>query len=312
MNSNPLGPGPILVASDFSEAADEAICQAHSLATRAGRDFSALHVVAGGVFAHPLFPQLHQQDVTDVVTLERDLAERLSERIQRRTGRALDASRVHVDFGEPYVAIVRKAEQIGASLLVVGGSGATGLKRVFLGSVAEKVVRHAHCSVLVARLVSGDSIVLAATDLSDPALPAVRIAASEAKTRGLPLVVLHDIDAWPSIVPSMTLLGAVPFAPDPKMIAEQKAALLGVMQTQLERLNVTAKLEVTAEGNPAAAIVRTADDQRAELLVLASHGRTGLARLALGSVAEQALRYAHCSVLVVRVVSAVVAAPRSP
>ena len=301
MDPTSLRLGPILVASDFSEAADEAICQAHHWAMNADRELSALHVVAGGVPEHPLFPQLHQRDVTEFVTLEKNLAERLAERVQRCTGRDLDASRVHVDFGDPYAAIVRSAEQTGASLLVVGGSGATGLKRVFLGSVAEKVVRHAHCSVLVARPVSDGSAVLAATDLSDPALPAVQIAASAAKARELPLVVMHNIDVWPSIIPGMTLLGPVPIAPDQEMVAEQKAALLRIMQTQLERLHVTAKLEVTAEANAAAAIVRMADDQHAELVVLASRGRTGLARLALGSVAEEVLRYAHCSVLVVRV-----------
>ncbi len=301
MDPTSLSSGPILVASDFSKAADEAICQAHHWAARAGRELSALHVVAGGVPEHPLFPQLNQRDVTDIVTLEQDLAERLAETVQRCTGCELDSSRVHVDFGDAYAAIVRKAEQIGASLLVIGGSGATGLKRVLLGSVAEKVVRHAHCSVLVARPVSDGFAVLAATDLSDPALPAVQSAAHEATTRELPLVVMHNIDVWPSIIPGMNLLGPVPIAPDEEMVAEQKAALLRIMQSQLERLHVTAKLEVTVEGNAAAAIVRMADDQHAELLVLASRGRTGLARLALGSVAEEVLRYAHCSVLVVRV-----------
>ena len=295
-----LRPGPVLVASDFSEAADVAIRQACKWAISANRELSALHVIAGGVPVHPLFPQLHQRDVTEVVTFERSLAERLSERIKGCTGLDIDASRVHVDFGDPYAAIVRKAEQTGASLLVVGESGTTGLKRIFLGSVAEKVVKNAHCSVLVARPVSDGLVVLAATDLSDPALSALQTAASEAKTRGLPLEVMHNIDLWPSLVSGLALLGPVPIAPDEEMVAEQKAGMLRIMQTQLERLEVTAKLEVTTEGDSAAAIVRMADSRHAELLVLGSRGRTGLARLALGSVAEQVVRYAHCSVLVVR------------
>ena len=295
-----MSPAPILVASDFSESADEAIRQAQMWATHTGRELSALHVMAGAVPMHPLFPQLHEHDATAFVTLEKELAERLSARIQHCTGRDLDASRVHVDFGDPYAVIVKKAEQIGASLLVIGGSGATGLKRVFLGSVAEKVVRHAHCSVLVARKVSDGSVVLAATDLSDPSLPAVQAAARVAKTREMPLVVMYDIDHWPSLVSGMALLGPVPVAPNAEMLAERKTALVRIVQSQLDRLEVVAKLEVTTEGNPAAAIVRMADNQHAELLVLGSRGRTGLERLALGSVAGEVLRYAHCSVLVVR------------
>ncbi len=300
MGSNSLSIGPILVASDFSEAADEAIRQAHLWATREDRELSALHVMAGAVPMHALFPQLHQTDANEIVALERDLAERLSERIRHCTGRNLDAARVHVDFGDPYAAIVKKAEELGVSLLVIGGSGATGLKRVFLGSVAQKVVRHAHCSVLVARHAVAGSVVLVATDLSDPALPAVQIAAHEAKTRGMPLVMMHNIDLWPSVVSGLALLGPIPLAPGEEMVAEQKAALLRIMQSQLDRLELRAQLEITTEGNPAAGIVRKADDQRAELLVLASRGRTGLSRLALGSVAEEVLHYAHCSVLIVR------------
>jgi nucleotide-binding universal stress UspA family protein len=162
------------------------------------------------------------------------------------------------------------------------------------------VVRHAHCSVLVARRVSDGAVVLAATDLSDPSLPAVQAAAREAKTREMPLVVMYDIDQWRSLVSGMALLGPVPLAPSEEMLAEQKVALTRIVQTQLDRLDVTATVEVTTEANPAAAIVRMADNQHAELVVLASRGRTGLERLALGSVAKEVLRYAHCSVLVVR------------
>ncbi len=184
--------------------------------------------------------------------------------------------------------------------MVIGGSGATGLKRVFLGSVAKRVVRNAHCSVLVARPTDEGKVVLAATDLSDPSLPAVMAAGRQAKTRGLPLVVMYDIDRWPLLASGMALLGPIPVAPSEELLADQEAALTRIVQTQLDRLEVVAKLEVTTEGNPAAAIVRMADNQHAELLVLASRGRTGLERLALGSVADEVLRYAHCSVLVVR------------
>jgi nucleotide-binding universal stress UspA family protein len=299
MESTAIGSGPVLVASDFSEAADEAIRQAHEWAIRSDRELSALHVM-GTAPMHALFPKLHVQDAAEFVTLEKELAERLSERIRRCTGREVQSSRVHVDYGNPYVVIVRKAEEMGASLLVIGGSGATGLKRVFLGSVAEKVVRNAHCSVLVARHAVEGSVVLAATDLSDPALFAVQSAAFEAKTRRIPLVLMHDIDRWPSLVSGLALLGPVPIEPDEETMAKQRAAMLGILQSQLERLGVAAEIKVTTEGDPAAAIVRMADNLPAELLVLASRGHSGLARLALGSVAEQAVRYAHCSVLVVR------------
>ena len=54
-------------------------------------------------------------------------------------------------LAEPATAIVREAEKAGASLIIVGSHGRTGIARALLGSVAERVVRHAHCSVMVVR-----------------------------------------------------------------------------------------------------------------------------------------------------------------
>ncbi len=295
----PANSGPILVATDLSDSADEAIRQADQIARSNGRELRALYVIPGGIQTHPLFPQLNQQDATEFVAIERAFGEQVSDRVRNCIGR--DSVRVHVDFGDPYAVIVRKAEELGASLLVIGESGATGLKRVFLGSVAEKVVRTAHCSVLIARRSSdGGGVVLAATDLSDPALPAVKSAAVEAAARGLPLLVMHNVDLWPSLVPGMALIGPIPQEPDEQTVAEQKRVLKDILQTQLERLAVSAEIQVTAEHDTAAAVVKLADERCAALLVVGSRGRTALKRLALGSVAEQSVRYAHCSVLVVR------------
>jgi nucleotide-binding universal stress UspA family protein len=54
-------------------------------------------------------------------------------------------------LGEPAAAIVREAQACGASLIIVGSHGRTGISRALVGSVAERVVRHAHCPVLVVR-----------------------------------------------------------------------------------------------------------------------------------------------------------------
>jgi nucleotide-binding universal stress UspA family protein len=291
--------GPVLVASDLSEAADEAIRQAHRWAASAGRQLHALVVIPGTMRLNPLFPQLNQQDSTDFVAAERAAAEQLTERIESCVGDG-EAVPTYVDFGDPYAVIVRKAEEIGASLVVVGGSGATGLARVFLGSVAEKVVRHTHCSVLVARAVSKASLVLAATDLSDPALIAVRLAALEAILRGLPLAVMYNLDLWPSVVPSLGLLGPIQQQPDAETLVAEKQSAREVLRTQLERIGVKAKLEVTADNDTTAAIVKTADILHASLVVIGSRGGAGIVRMALGTVAEQVVRYAHCSVMVAR------------
>ena len=59
--------------------------------------------------------------------------------------------RTHVTQGEPIAEILRLAEEEKADLLVIATHGRTGLKHFFLGSVVERVIRHAHCPVLVVR-----------------------------------------------------------------------------------------------------------------------------------------------------------------
>ena len=290
----------VLVASDFSRFADEAIRQADAWARRQQAELAALHVAPQSLPMHPLFPERQQRDVTDLVTLEGRLAQGLSDRIQRLTERSPDDFDVDVDFGDAYAAIVRRAEAIAATLVVVGSVGATDLERVRLGGVAEKVLRYAHCSVLVARPPSGGAVVLAATDLSDPALPAVQAAARESEARGGRLVVFHDVDLWATLGNGLGLLGPVPLGPSEQTVEQVRQSVIRILEGQLDRFGVDGEIRVAAEGNPAGAIVRAADDLDADLVVVATRGRTGLMRLALGSIAEAVVRRAHCSVLAVR------------
>src|SRR5262249_51757286 len=142
----------------------------------------------------PLFPQSAEGDMERQVELERKAGDALSAVVTRLTGRPTEELGVHVAVGSADAAIVRHAESRGVNLLVVGATGRTGRPRLWLGSTAERVVRHAHGSVLVARHSPRSGCVLAATDLSDPALPGVQAAAEEAKRRNANLTVLHALD----------------------------------------------------------------------------------------------------------------------
>jgi len=142
---------PILVATDRSDPAGEAIRQAAVRAKACGARLVVLHVVLNPTAIHPVFPQLSQGDVNEEIRVGRVIAEQLSEQVAQIAGPDVEAG-VEVDFGVPDTAIVRKAEALQAQLLVVASRGATGLRRLLFGSVAERVVRHAHCPVLVVRL----------------------------------------------------------------------------------------------------------------------------------------------------------------
>jgi nucleotide-binding universal stress UspA family protein len=154
--------------------------------------------------------------------------------------------------------------------------------------------------VLVARTHRRTGEVLAATDLSDPSLPAIRAGASEAQRRRANLTVLHNFDVWSaSDLPTDSPLSAagVPVSPAAgELMLEERSAHLAELVRQLGIHAVT----LVTRDLPETAILSAAKRLPAELVVVGTHGRTGLARLALGSVANAVLEEAPCSVLVVR------------
>lgn len=110
---------------------------------------------------------------------------------------------------------------------------------------------------------------------------------------------------------SLTVL----FVYTPDMASPGESGDLGYWQNQLEQIRpVDAQIpvrHVLLEGDPAAEIVRYGRDAGMDLIVMGTHGRTGLERLLMGSVAEKVLRDASCSVLVVKLPKGVPAAERA-
>src|SRR5262245_24754767 len=124
----------ILVATDLSAPSDEAILQAHERALAAGSRLSVCHVIPNPLRSDPLFPQVQLQDIMKLPELVRRVTAEIIERVTRVTGRDPEQVHVQVRDGTPYAEIVQAAEESGASLLVIGNHGRTGLDRVLLGS----------------------------------------------------------------------------------------------------------------------------------------------------------------------------------
>jgi nucleotide-binding universal stress UspA family protein len=299
MESSPRTTAHVLVACDLSEASDEAIRQADAWARRCGARLSALHVVPNLLGMGALFPQSAVSDTATQLELETRAIDALVEHVVTVTGRPPEEIKAHVCIGPADVTIVQQAEVSHADLVVVGATGRTGLARMWLGSTAERVARLAHCSVLVARPSPPSGHVLAPTDLSDPALPGVHAAAEEARRRGAKLHVLHVVEMGP---PAWTAGAGLPFGASPMPLPSEALESMRTLAAESLRA-LTAGLDadiLVAEGPAETVIVRTAETLPAELVVVTTHGRTGLARVALGSVAERVVRAVHCSVLVVR------------
>lgn len=136
-------PQRILVATDFSTASDEALDRAIGLAQRSGATLEILHVVELAEeipFGATAFD-------SDYGVFYANVDRQLSVRADRST-RAGVPCETKIIEGSAAVEISRRAREIGADLIVVGTHGRTGLAHVVLGSVAERIVRHATCPVL--------------------------------------------------------------------------------------------------------------------------------------------------------------------
>jgi nucleotide-binding universal stress UspA family protein len=133
--------------------------------------------------------------------------------------------------------------------------------------------------------------ILHPTDFSDPARAAFEMACALARDYGAELVVVHVDRPSPIFAPDGIVVGVPVEEP-----YELRAKLARVRPTDA-KVKVTHRL---LEGEPADQILKAARAEAADLIVLGTHGTTGLARLLMGSVAETVLRKAPCPVLTVR------------
>ena len=290
----------ILVGSDLSGVSDEAVRQGAAL-LKDGDELGLCHVLPAAQL-RTLFPQEHERDLAALLELQPRFAEALRAQVERLFGDKVVPSSVFVEHGSDYSELIRRAEQWQADLLVVGSHGRAGLSRFFSPSVAERVVRHATCPVLVARERTSGAV-LVATDLSDPSLPAIEAGAQEAARRERPLVVMHATEAlaWRT-EPAMALLGVNPVTETPG-IAEERATLARqIIAGALARLSTKGQVHLD-EGDPATQVMKLVDALPSELLVVGTRGRGSVSRVMLGSVAAHLVQSAPCSVLAVRLAS---------
>jgi nucleotide-binding universal stress UspA family protein len=135
-------------AVDFSDPSRTAMEHAAMLARRFGAELTLVHVVP------PLPPvaadvTISSRTVEQLVAAEhREVLARWRADAERAAGKEVRAAML---YGEPAAQLVRHAREEGHDVLVLGSHGRTGLSRVFLGSVAEHVLRHAGCPVVVVR-----------------------------------------------------------------------------------------------------------------------------------------------------------------
>ncbi len=262
----------IVIAADDCEFCEGAIREGINLA-RACRS----RVTAVGVTeVNPEYASLAPKAVEDLQSSTRAFLESVRMRAFK-AGVACEA--VAREGEEAADCIVEEARERQAGMVVMGRRGRKGLKRLLMGSVTARVIGHAPCSVLVVpRAARLDQIktILVATDGSGPGRAAAEEAVSIAVRNGSRIVAVSvesgDVRARESAAEAASL------------------AQKGGVQAE----------PVVLSGRPYEAIVAAAKERDADLIVVGRHGRTGLRKLLMGSVAERVVGLAHCPTLVVK------------
>ncbi len=300
-------PKRILVSTDFSPASEAALYTGSTMAKHYGARLAVGHVAPLGGVLHPAFPKLERLELLEVSELERRATAAVLAYTHNLIGKGegdLDVLVASTSSSATADTIAQQAVDYKADLVVVGSHGRTGLERAWIGSVAERVVRTSPCDVLVARAEKKNAKpgpVLAAIDLGETSTHVLRVAAREATARGSELVALYALDAPNDMLPYGMLgpFGIYVAPPDPKGQDELREAAEKTLRAALEAADVRAKVTIL-DGRAPHEILRLAESQEASLIVCGTHARKGLARVALGSVAESVVRHAGCSVMVVR------------
>ena len=133
--------------------------------------------------------------------------------------------------------------------------------------------------------------ILCPVDFSESSKAAVEYAGALARESDARLILLHVVEN--PLAYDTTFSGPAPTEKELEEAEQQFRTLSPALAEQRCEHR-------TVQGDPAPSIIRTAEEENADLIVVGTHGRTGLARLLMGSVAEEVVRKATCDVLVVR------------
>jgi nucleotide-binding universal stress UspA family protein len=284
----------ILCPIDFSAGSQQAMRVAVRLANEHGAELVLLHTW----HVPPMAFSGESMLSAEIIQEMRDDAQRgLDAAFHAAAVLGAKRATAKLATGVPWDTITETAEA-GFELIVIGTHGRTGLPRFLLGSVAEKVVRHAPCSVLTVRHdgnLQPFRHVLCPVDFSASSRQAMELAAELVAPGGAGITLLHVLEL------------PIAFSGEPRLpelyrdLDKRSADLLDEWTTQLRTktsVPVTARSRIGGAGGETLAVID--DDRTFDLVVMGSHGRSGIARALLGSAAEKVVRHARCPVVVAR------------
>ena len=266
--------GNLMVATDGSKYGESAVREAIRLAKICSSNLIAVSVVKTNIEFDSVLPQFVEKKEKEAIKhLESVKAQAAEEGINCVT--------IVSRNEEPYEDIVHHASENNVYMIIMGTHGRSEMKRLMMGSVTAKVIGHASCNILVLPLNAKVECknVLIATDGSKYSEAAASEALGIAKRCGSSIIVL-----------SVALSDAELTATQDNVNKVSEAAAKEDIKTT----------SIVTKGKPYESIIETAKQKDVDVIVVGSHGRTGLARLLMGSVAERVIGLSESAVMVVK------------
>ena len=290
----------ILLAQDFSSSAREALPYALRIAERTG---ATLHV---------LFAEVLHEDLADpaafAASKARDLEDQMQASLDAEAPSAIEPHRLRVEHAvvrnvAAAPAILDYADEHDIDLIVMGTHGRRGVRRLLMGSVAEEVVRLSPCPVLTVRRDNIDGerghvrSILVPVDFSKHAREALRYGKALAGLLGAHLDLLHVVEE--NLHPAFygpTVQSVYDVEPDLDAKALEQ---LRKLYAETEGPDGEVSYTVRA-GHAVREVLRFVETEGTDLIVMGTHGLTGMERFFLGSVAEKVVRQSPCPVFTVK------------
>ncbi|WP_460520045.1 universal stress protein [Cyclobacterium sediminis] len=263
----------ILVPYDFSEEANNAFELAQEIATKAACSLKLIHILE--IPTSQNFNTMGEVtmgenflDKTYMVDLTDKRKEQFKKLEEEHAGKPYQFS-TNLTFGNPYVGIAGEIAEVKADLVIMGSKGSSGLEELLIGSNTEKVVRHSDCPVItVKEKISADAIkkIVFASDFSDNSKKVIKKLKYLQELLGaqIRLVKINTPNSFEKTIVSM------------KNIKDF------IKENKLEN----AEIDIFNGDSEEEGINEFAEFVNADMIAMATHGRTGFLHLLGGSIAE--------------------------
>jgi nucleotide-binding universal stress UspA family protein len=278
----------ILVPTDFSENAEQAVNYAIALAKRCS---AKLHLLHTPVVPTYLLMDLSYSPGPEAVTrILNDSQEALERQAQAITEAGVEHFTA-IREGTVHEVIRDYAKEHDVDLVVVGTHGRSGVSKLMYGSITERVLKTVHTPIIVVPPGGGraPSSIVIAYDFSAPAKHASEVARAIHGVYHGPLHLVHSyLDVWGEY----TDRGAVVGEAAEKRREALHLGLEGMLKDDAKELfSIDAQAIQThlVTGDPAAGILKVADEVGATLICAGTTGKSGIERLLIGSVARRLL-----------------------